>query len=83
MNCTAAGSSPTDVEPYADHVLEAFGCDRVLWASDWPPLDLASDYSTWKHICDEILGARPHLARQAVERGTAERVYRLAAQQES
>jgi L-fuconolactonase len=83
MNCAAAGSSPTDVKPYADHVLEAFGCDRVLWASDWPPLDLASNYSTWKHICDEILGARPHLARQAVERGTAERVYRLAAQQES
>jgi predicted TIM-barrel fold metal-dependent hydrolase len=55
----------------------------VLWASDWPPLDLASDYSTWQHICDEILGARPHPVKLAVERGTAERVYRLAAQQES
>jgi L-fuconolactonase len=83
MNCAAAGSSASDLEPYADHVLDAFGCDRVLWASDWPPLDLASDYSTWKHICDEILRARPHHSKLAVKRATAERVYRLAAQQES
>lgn len=83
MNCAPAGASVADVEPYADHVLDSFGGDRVLWASDWPPLDLASDYATWKRISDEILAARPLALREAVQRGTAERVYKLAAPTES
>ena len=49
-----------------------------MWASDWPPLDLASDYATWKRISDVVLQALPDFQRRQVMEGTAARVYRLA-----
>ena len=80
MNCAASGASTFDIRPYADHVLATFGADRVLWASDWPPLDLVSDYATWKRVSDEVLSAYSDGDRQAVQHATATRVYRLANQ---
>jgi L-fuconolactonase len=79
MNCVARGATSADVKPYADHVLDSFGCDRVLWASDWPPLDLASDYSTWRRITEEILEGRSEDYKVAVMIKTAQRIYRLRA----
>jgi L-fuconolactonase len=77
MNCAADQASAADITPYADHVLDAFGCDRVLWASDWPPLDLSSDYATWKRLSDEILAERSDPFRRTVFCNVAERVYAL------
>jgi L-fuconolactonase len=77
MNCAGAGARREDVELYADHVLRAFGANRVMWASDWPPLDLASDYATWKRISDEILRPLPSAERDDVMAAVATRVYRL------
>ena len=59
------------------HVLDAFGTDRVMWASDWPPLDLVSDYATWKRISNVVLQALPNSQRRQVMEGTAARVYRF------
>jgi len=36
-----------DVMPYLDHLLGAFGPDRLIWGSDWPILNLAGDYDGW------------------------------------
>ncbi|HWD78653.1 MAG TPA: amidohydrolase family protein, partial [Kribbella sp.] len=36
---------PTDLQPYADVVLEAFGPDRVMFGSDWPVCLLAASYA--------------------------------------
>ena len=77
MNCAGAGARRADVEIYANHILRAFGANRVMWASDWPPLDLASDYATWKRVSDEILASLPSAERGAVRAGVATRVYRL------
>ena len=33
-----------DLKPYAAHVLETFGPDRVLFGSDWPVCELAATY---------------------------------------
>jgi L-fuconolactonase len=43
LNCARPGGDPADVEVYLNRVLKAFGPSRVMWAGDWPPLDLASD----------------------------------------
>lgn len=77
MNCAGPCAVVADVRPYADHVLQTFGASRVMWASDWPPLDLASDYATWKIVSDEILGSLTSQARQEVLAYTAMRTYRL------
>lgn len=34
-----------DCEPYLDIVFEAFGCDRIMFGSDWPVCLLAGSYS--------------------------------------
>ncbi|MGK5047562.1 amidohydrolase family protein [Janthinobacterium sp. GB4P2] len=41
------GWALADLQPYASVVLEAFGPRRVIWGSDWPVVNLASDYAGW------------------------------------
>ena len=41
------GANVNDLAPYVEHIFACFGPERVLWGSDWPVLDLASDYSAW------------------------------------
>jgi L-fuconolactonase len=77
FNCARPGADLADVEVYMNHVLKAFGPKRVMWASDWPPLDLASDYATWKRISDVTLQSLPKSQRIEVMAGTAARLYRL------
>jgi L-fuconolactonase len=36
-----------ELVPYASHVMDVFGIDRVLYGSDWPVLTLAGAYSDW------------------------------------
>ena len=77
MNCAAPGAAARDIEPYARHILTSFGPRRVMWASDWPPLDLASDYAAWWNISKELLSPLGQQDRTDVLSATAERVYRL------
>jgi L-fuconolactonase len=77
LNCAAPGAGVDEVRPYADHVIDAFGAPNVMWGSDWPPLDLAADYATWKHVSDAILAGRTPAERSDVLRGTVTRVYNL------
>lgn len=58
--------------------VEVFGLDRCLFGSDWPLLQLATDYRAWLDLVQEAIADRPSTARDAVLRGNAERVYRLA-----
>jgi L-fuconolactonase len=78
LNCARPGAGAAVVKIYANHVLEAFGPSRVMWASDWPPLDLAADYATWKRISDSMLQRLPSIQRDSVMAETAMRVYRLS-----
>jgi L-fuconolactonase len=66
-----------DLRAYAAHVLEIFGPRRVLWGSDWPVLNLASDYAGWRRTTDALLDHLDEEARAAIYAGNAERVYRL------
>ena len=83
MNCAAPGATASDLAPYANHVINSFGADRVMWASDWPPLDLASDYASWAQITDIILASRPKAEREAILVSTAARIYRLPPERET
>lgn len=78
MNCAAPGAGLDEIRPYAEHVISAFGPQRVMWASDWPPLDLASDYSTWHRHSMAVLETLSPTERAAVLEGTAARIYRTA-----
>jgi L-fuconolactonase len=58
--------------------LTVFGPDRCLFGSDWPVMRLATDYRTWLDQVQETLARSSRTAHDAVLRGNAERVYRLA-----
>jgi L-fuconolactonase len=73
---TEAGDTPTAeaVAPYAAHLLEVFGPDRLMWGSDWPVLNLAGDYAGWRALCATWVPATDHAQ---VFGETARRFYRL------
>lgn len=50
-----------ETAPYVEHVIERFGADRIIMASNWPPSNLAADYhTTWRHTKELV----SHLSRQ-------------------
>ncbi len=40
----AAHWTPDDLAPYAAHILESFGEDRVMFGGDWPVVLRAASY---------------------------------------
>jgi L-fuconolactonase len=66
------------LQPYARHVIEMFGPARVMWGSDWPVLNLASDYAGWIAATETLLERLNGAERDAVLGGNAQRFYRIA-----
>ena len=67
---------PADLQPYVDHLLGIFGPERLLWGSDWPVLDLAGGYRSWRDATDLLLTGLPPAARASILGETARALYR-------
>lgn len=54
---TEAASNWTiqDLAPYVAHLLATFGPRRLMWGSDWPVVNLASDYRGWNETAQALL----------------------------
>ena len=74
---TSREQSYPDVIPYLDHLLACFGADRVMWGSDWPVLNIRSDYAEWVAATRRWLAPLSAAQREAIEGGNAARFYRL------
>lgn len=76
---TEAGPSQTwdDLAPYLDHLLAAFGPDRLIWGSDWPVLNLAGDYAGWHQTTGRWLSGLSSDERAGIEGLNAIRFYGL------
>jgi len=66
-----------DLAPYVDHVLAAFGEDRVVFGGDWPVALLASDYRRWVETLETLTLDLPDSARRKLWADNACRFYRL------
>lgn len=67
----------SDLRPYYEPVLVAFGPSRLMFGSDWPVSSLTAGYG---QICDlyrELTADLGAPEREAIFDGTARRVYRL------
>ena len=64
-----------DLAPYIAHVRQVFGADRVLFGSDWPVINLASDYGRWHSIAMAALDGSSPQDRQGFETLNARRAY--------
>ncbi|CAN1554384.1 COG3618 Predicted metal-dependent hydrolase of the TIM-barrel fold [Rhabdaerophilaceae bacterium] len=63
------------LSPYVSTLLRVFGAHRVIWGSDWPVLNLASDYAAWCAVTDQLLAGCSDEDRAAIMGGNACRVY--------
>ncbi len=55
---TEAPTGPVSIEiiqPYFDHIMTAFGPERIMWGSDWPVIKLNGDYDTWVSLTQLLL----------------------------
>jgi L-fuconolactonase len=66
-----------DVAPYVNHVLDAFGEDRVMYASDWPVATQASTYQRWVETLDTLTGDWPPEAKRKLWAENARAAYRM------
>jgi len=42
------------------HALDVFGPQRLLWGSDWPVAELATDSARWLAAARRLLPSRDH-----------------------
>ncbi len=66
-----------DLRPFTDHILAAFGPDRVMWGSDWPVCRLRASYDAWREAAQALTAHLGELERAQVFGGTAIGFYRL------
>jgi L-fuconolactonase len=71
--CPASGAA----RRWAEHLLDCFGAQRVLWGSDWPVLERATSYRRWWEDVQALIAPLPADERGAVLGVNARRVYGL------
>ena len=78
---TEAGEDWTvdELRPYALHVLEVFGPDRVMWGSDWPVVRLRAEYERWLEAAETLTDDLTPAEKARVFGATAAEFYRIDA----
>ncbi len=66
----------SDLRPYVQHAIEAFGTQRLMFGSDWPVATLATTYDDWLTTA-RYLAALDDAEEVAVFRSNALDFYRL------
>ena len=74
---TAPGSL-SHLRPYYDFALHAFGPDRRMFGSDWPPCTLEASYAQVYATARTLTAELSSTERAAIFSGTARRAYRLS-----
>jgi L-fucono-1,5-lactonase len=77
VNEADSGWTLDDLRPYAGHVLEVFGADRVMWGSDWPVCRLRASYGEWRRAAEALTDHLETGDRARIFGGTAAEFYRL------
>ena len=67
------------LRPYLDHVLEAFGFERVMFGSDWPVSEQTHRYEEWVEIVERALAGASEAEHRRLFRDNAIAFYRLEA----
>jgi L-fuconolactonase len=72
-----ANWTTSELPPYIEHAVECFGLSRLLFASDWPVMNLATTYPQWIALLDDILAGASEFERRRFYRDNAVQIYRL------
>ena len=69
--------SETQLLPYLETALEAFGASRLMFGSDWPVALLAIDYAQWLGIVETFASTLSEREQTRLWGGTAAEAYSL------
>lgn len=69
--------TPADLSDHARHVLDSFGPTRLMWGSDWPVVNLASNYVDWYSQARKLVADLSDAEQAQVFGGSAQTFYGL------
>ncbi|MBC19722.1 MAG: amidohydrolase [Planctomycetaceae bacterium] len=72
------GWTVDDLRPYVDFALECFGPSRLMFGSDWPVCELASQYGVVVESLRELLADLSVTEQEQIFGKTAQQFYRIA-----
>lgn len=68
---------PSDLRPYIDVALSAFGPKRLMYGSDWPVVLLAAEYVRWHDVVRQSIEKLSAAEQERILGGTAIEAYGL------
>lgn len=68
---------PSDLRPYIDVALAAFGPKRLMYGSDWPVMLLAAEYVQWHDLVRQSIERLSAAEQERILGGTAIEAYGL------
>jgi len=86
MNCKISGMvteadyqkwTPSQLLPYIEVILEAFGPDRLLFGSDWPVCLVATTYTNWVNLVRKNVTSYTKTEQAKIMGENALRLYQL------
>ena len=66
-----------ELKPYIDHLVAAFGYDRLMFGSDWPVCTLAAEYQQWVEALQWSIQNATDVDRQKLFHDNAKQFYRI------
>ena len=66
------------IPPILDQFYDAFGADRLMWGSDYPPVSTREGYANALRFPREYFASRPRQAQEQIFGGTAASVFTFA-----
>jgi L-fuconolactonase len=65
------------IRPYAMHVFQEFGVDRLVYGGDWPVVLLADSYRSWSRAFERLTGDFSETDLEKIYYKNADRIYNL------
>ena len=72
------GWSVATLRRYVEHLIGAFGWDRVVWGSDSPVCTLYASLERWVAATHALIAGASHDERKAFAQGNAQRIWGIA-----
>jgi L-fuconolactonase len=69
--------SSSQLHPYIDVLLHAFGANRLMFGSDWPVMLVACPYPKWVQVLKDVISGLTESEQNRIMGGTALEVYGL------
>lgn len=76
--CDPQNVSIGAIRPFAEHCIECFGWDRVLFGGDWPVCNLTSSLGHWVALAKELVMKEPKEHQAKFFALNAGRIYRIS-----